>query len=166
MAAGWLDGRLALEGKPPGWCTSELRRAKKCKQHSFDDWAVVWTLELRDGTTLRGYPCKTHGCEALRRTRVEGWLPVGTEHALREIPSREIRKRHDTWYVSFPPGPAVAMLPFVALRGLETRDVLLTCVFAALIPVILLQLFQRERGNHLREHLWAVAAWTFASPAA
>ena len=172
LASGWLDGRLALEGKPPGWCTSELRRAKKCKQHSFDDWAHVWTLELRDGTTMRGYPCKTRDCEALRRTGVEGWLPVGVDHQLREIPSREIKKRTETWYVSFPPGPAVAMLPFVAVHGLDTRDVLLTCVLAALIPVILLRLFERERGigpngeSRLREHLLAVAAWTFASPAA
>jgi hypothetical protein len=171
LADGWLDGRVALEGKPPGWCTSELRRAKQCKQHSYDDWARVWTLELRDGTTFRGFPCKTSDCEALRRGGVEGWLPIGIEHELVEIPSREIRKRDETWYVSFPPGPALAMLPVVAVRGLETRDVLLTCVLAALIPVVLLRLFERERGrgpsgeSRLREHLWAVAAWTFASPA-
>jgi hypothetical protein len=166
LASGWLDGRLALEDKPPGWCTPELRRQKKCKQHSFDDWARVWTLELRDGTTVRGYPCKTQDCEALRREGIEGWLPLGTSHELREIRSREIKKRSETWYVSFPPGPAVAMLPFVAVHGLDTRDVLLTCVLAALIPVVLLQLFQRERGSRPREHLLAVAAWTFASPAA
>lgn len=167
LAQGWLDGRLALEGKPPGWCTPQLRRAKQCKQHSYDDWARVWTLELRDGSTLRGFPCRTTDCEALRREGIEGWLPVGTSHELREIPSREIKKRSETWYVSFPPGPAVAMLPFVAARGLDTRDVLLTCVLAALIPVILLRLFERERKQaRLREHLWAVAAWTFASPAA
>jgi hypothetical protein len=171
LADGWLDGRLALEGKPPGYCTAELRRAKKCKQHTYDDWARVWTLELADGSHLRGFPCKTSDCEALRRTGVEGWLPLGVEHELRELPTREIQKRHETWYVSFPPGPALAMLPFVAVRGLATRDVLLTCLFAALIPVILLRLFERERGrgpngeSRLREHLWAVAAWTFASPA-
>lgn len=173
MASGWLDGRLALEGKPPGWCSPAMQREKKCKQHNYDDWARVWTLELRDGTTLRGFRCLTHDCEALRRKGIEGWLPVGVDHELREIPSREIKKnRQETWYVSFPPGPAVAMLPAVALRGLDTRDVLLTCMFAALIPVILLRLFERERGrgpngeSRLREHLLAVAAWTFASPAA
>lgn len=166
MAQGWLDGRLALDGKPPGYCTPQLQRAKQCKRHTYDDWARVWTLQLADGTSLRGFPCKTRDCEALRRRGIEGWLVLGTRHELREIPSREIRKREETWYVSFPPGPALAMLPVVAVRGLDTRDVWLTCVLAALIPVVLLRLFEREREGHLREHLWAVAAWTFASPAA
>jgi hypothetical protein len=40
LADGWLDGRLALEGKPPGWCTTELRRAKKAS-NTLDDWARV-----------------------------------------------------------------------------------------------------------------------------
>ena len=169
LASSWLAGQLHHEGKPPGYCTSELRRAKKCKHHRYDDWARVWTLELRDGSTVRGYPCRTSECTALRRTGVEAWLVLGTERELRQIPSREIETRRDTWYVSFPPGPAVALLPAVAARGLATRDVLWTCLFAALIPVVLLRLFDRERGldeGRGREHLWAVAAWTFASPAA
>ena len=60
------------------------------------------------------------------------------------------------------------MLPAVVARGTQARDVLWTCMIAALIPVILLQLFDRERGTadgRGREHLWAVAAWTLASPA-
>lgn len=169
LASSWLDGQLHHEGKPPGYCTAELRRAKQCKQHRYDDWARVWTLELRDGSSVRGYPCRTAECTALRRTGVEAWLVLGTERELRQIPSREIEVRRDTWYVSFPPGPALALLPAVAARGLATRDVLWTCLFAALIPVVLLRLFDRERGldeGRGREHLWAAAAWTFASPAA
>jgi hypothetical protein len=172
LAQAWLDGRLHLEGKPPGYCTTKLRRAKKCTRHTYDDWARVWTLELRgsDGETetLRAFPCKTEDCLALRRRGIEGWLPLGLEHELREIPSREIVSRQETWYISFPPGPALAMLPAVAVRGTDARDVLWTCILAALIPVVLLRLFDRERGTgerRGREHLWAVAAWTFASPA-
>ena len=36
------------------------------------------------------------------------------------------------WYVSFPPFPAVVMMPFVALCGLSFNDVLFTIVFGAL----------------------------------
>ena len=167
LAQGWLEGRLHHEGKPPGYCTAKLRRAKKCRGHSYDDWARVWTLELRDGELVRGYPCMTEDCQALRREGVEAWLVLGVDRQLREIRSRDIAKRTDTWYVSFPPGPALVMMPAVLARGTQARDVLWTCMIAALIPVILLQLFDRERGTadgRGREHLWAVAAWTFASP--
>ncbi|NVB38323.1 hypothetical protein G6O69_10815 [Pseudenhygromyxa sp. WMMC2535] len=171
MAQGWLEGRLHHDGKPPGWCGPEQRRAKRCRHHGFDDWARVWTLTLRDGTSVRAYPCKTEACAQLERG-IEGWLVLGRERSLREIPRRDILHREETWFISFPPGPALAMLPAVALRGTQARDVLITCLLAALIPVVLLRLFDRERGlgggARLRgsEHLWAVAAWTFASPAA
>ena len=36
------------------------------------------------------------------------------------------------WYVSFPPFPAVVMMPFVALAGLAFNDVIFTIVFGAL----------------------------------
>ncbi len=168
LARSWLDGRLDHGGKPPGWCTPEQARAKQCRQHSYDDWARVWTLELRDGTQLRGFPCKTAACEQLRRRGVEGWLLLGS-HELRELERREIVRRTETWYVSFPPGPALVMLPAVAIAGTDAPDVLITCMLAALIPVVLLLWFDRERGTEAgrgREHLWAAAAWTFASPAA
>lgn len=169
LAAAWLDGRLHHEGHPPGWCTPERRRAKRCKHHSYDDWARVTTLELRDGSRVRAFPCKTESCRALRGEGREAWLVLGLDRELRSFTRGEIVSREDTWYVSFPPGPALALLPAVAVRGTEARDVLWTCLFAALIPVVLLGLFDRERGlaeGRDREHLWAVAAWTFASPAA
>jgi hypothetical protein len=172
LANSWLHGQLSHDGKPAGYCTPELRRAKQCKRHSYDDWARVWTLELRDGSRVRGFPCMTRDCLALKRTGTEAWLLLGVDHELRELARRDIVSREETWYISFPPGPALAMLPVVAARGLETRDVWLTCIFAALIPVVLLRLFDRERGlpdgwgPRGREHLWAIAAWTFASPAA
>ncbi len=171
LAQSWLDGRLDHGGKPKGWCTPELRRAKKCKRHTYDDWARVWTLGLHDGTSVRGYPCKTSACLDLRRRGVEGWLILGQERTLREFERGEIVSRTETWYVSFPPGPALIMLPAVALLGPErTPDVLITCLLAALIPLVMLRLYERERpartSGESGAHLWAVAAWTFASPAA
>ena len=52
------------------------------------------------------------------------------------------------WYVSFPPFPAVLMVPFVALWGRELNDVWFTVVFAALnVPLFfrLLRRIQPER---------------------
>jgi len=83
-----------------------------------------------------------------------------------ELPRREIVARTSRWYVTFPPGPALVMLPGVALWGLGFLDVLFTVLAGALIPVALVRSLERVRGpGHLREHLWAAAAWTVASPA-
>jgi hypothetical protein len=53
----------------------------------------------------------------------------------------------------------------VAIFGLGTPDVAITVLLAALIPVVLLRLLDRERPGHAREHLWVAAAWTLGSPA-
>jgi len=152
MARGWLEGRVALAGTPPGY------------PRAHDDWGRVWTLRLRDGSTLRGDPCRTTTCEDLRRTGVETWRPT-TGKAV-QLARRDIVERTSTWYVTFPPGPALLMLPGVLLWGLGFLDVLFTVIAGALIPVVLVRLLGRVRGpGHLREHLWAAAAWTVASPA-
>lgn len=165
LAQSWLDGTLEHEGKPKGWCTKELRRAKTCKRNRHDDWARVWTLSLRDGSTVRAHKCRTEACDALRKRGVEGWLTLGRDAQLLELGRGEIVERRETWYVSFPPTPALVMLPAVALWGPEgTPDVLLTCLLAALIPAVFLRLFDRERGEQL-EHLFAAGAWALGSPA-
>ena len=152
MAGGWLEGRVALVGPPPGY------------PRAHDDWGRVWTLGLRDGGSLRGDPCRTPACDERRRAGVETWRP--TVGAPIDLPRREIVARASTWYVTFPPGPALVMLPGVALWGLGFLDVLFTALAGALIPVALVRLLERVRGpGHLREHLWAAAAWTVASPA-
>lgn len=58
----------------------------------------------------------------------------------------------DRWYVSFPPGPALLMLPGVALWGFQFVDVSFTLAFAALNVVLLflwLTALGRE-GEHRR----------------
>lgn len=167
MAQGWLHGELALEGRPPGYCDAKARAAKKCSGHRFDDWAVVTTLERADGSSVRGFPCRTHACaDARRQTRVETWWILGGGWT--DFAPGEIVRRTETWYVSFPPGPAVVFLPAVAAFGLRTPDVLLTLLLGALIPVVLVRMLDRERtvaDGRGREHLWIAAAWTLASPA-
>lgn len=162
VAAGWLDGRLALEGDPPGYCSTEARRAGRCRHHQHDDWAQVWTLKLADGQIVRGQPCVRDECRAVRREGKEAWLDV-TGRRL-DLERSQIVERSSTWYVSFPPGPAALLLPFVALWGLATWDVLLTLLAAALIPALIVGRLDRSRGVR-SEHLWLAAAWTFATPA-
>ena len=150
MAQGWLAGRLALAGDPPGYAARQ-----------YDDWGRVWTLTLADGTTVRGHPCRTEACKANRG--VESWWT--TRGDLRELPRRDIKQRQATWYVTFPPGPALVILPGVALFGLQFPDVLFTALCGALIAALLFTFLERIRPDHTREHLWSAAAWTVASPA-
>lgn len=54
----------------------------------------------------------------------------------------------DKWYVSFPPFPAVVMLPFVALHGYQFNDTSFTVLFAALAIALfysLLRFLSKER---------------------
>lgn len=166
MADDWRHGRLALEGKPPGWCDPRARARGKCRGHAFDDYAVLYELTLPDGSTARGYPCRTDAC---KRARAEGeatWFIVG--EGWQNFDRTKIRRGDDTWYITFPPGPAALLFPFVAVFGLSTLDVLLTCLAGALIPLFLVVFLDRERGveeGRGRQHLWLALAWALASPA-
>jgi len=53
------------------------------------------------------------------------------------------------WYVSFPPLPAVLLLPVVAIFGLGTLDALFWALFAGLAPMLLFVVlrFLRESGQ-------------------
>jgi hypothetical protein len=48
-----------------------------------------------------------------------------------------------TWYVSFPPFPAVVILPVVAIWGLATRDALFWALVAGVAPALLFVLLER-----------------------
>ena len=50
---------------------------------------------------------------------------------------------HGRWYVSFPPFPAVLMMPFVAFAGLGFDDVAFTVPFAAVNVALLYRLMRR-----------------------
>ena len=58
----------------------------------------------------------------------------------------------DRWYVSFPPGPALLMLPGVALWGFQLDDVSFTLAFAGLNALLLFLWLEalRRDGEHRR----------------
>ncbi|MDA3865101.1 MAG: hypothetical protein PF689_14665 [Deltaproteobacteria bacterium] len=111
MADSWLQGRLDLVHKPP---------------HG-NDWVRVDILQLQNGKTLKGTWFRSKGKGVFKTLD-------GTFH---QIKSREIKKRTYLHYVSFPPLPAVLMLPLVAKWGINFNDVLFTVFFAALNAVFL-----------------------------
>ncbi len=160
LAHAWMQGRLDHGGTPPGY---EHRR--------YDDWGRVTTIELRPHSALvgpiRGTRCVRTDCrDHDRKHRTQTYLTTSGEEIA--IPRRDVQTRTDTWYVTFPPAPALAVLPAVAIWGVSAWDLLITVLLAAAIPVVLVWMLDRIRGTaegRGREHLWIAAAWTLASPA-
>lgn len=71
-------------------------------------------------------------------------------------------------YVSFPPVPAVMMMPFVAIFGVGFNDVLFTLPFAALnvlLMFLVLQMLVREKlsGMSLKDNLWLTLLFGFGT---
>ena len=116
LADSWLHRRLDLGGPPP---------------HT-NDWAEVEQLTLRDGSTLRGQFLRS-GPQRFRTLQGE----------VRSLGDSEISARSKKYYVSFPPGPAVLMLPLVALFGHRTSDVGFTVLLAGLIPALAFLVLRR-----------------------
>jgi hypothetical protein len=144
LAEGFLHGRLALVGQPP----------------NENDWAKVDVFKLKDGRELRGtYGSRTGG-------------PADRFYPLRgpsvTVPETEIASRSSIRYVSFPPFPAVLMVPFVAIWGLLFNDVLFTALWAALNPALLFLLLRAlvRRGLSRRsvsDDLWLTALFGVGS---
>jgi hypothetical protein len=73
-----------------------------------------------------------------------------------------------TWYVTFPPLPAVVILPAVAIWGTATRDALFWALIAGLTPSLLFVLLRglSERGESTRstrDNLWLCALFAFGT---
>ena len=143
LAEGWLHGRLALAGPPP----------------NENDWAKVDVLVLKDGRTVKG----TYGG---RGGPADRFYPLTGKSTT--IPSGDIVSRGALRYVSFPPFPALLMLPFVAIWKLAFNDVLFTALWAAMNPVLLFYLLRdlAARGLTRRtpvDDLWLTAMFGVGS---
>jgi hypothetical protein len=74
----------------------------------------------------------------------------------------------DRWYVSFPPFPALLMMPFVAVFGLRFNDVLFTLLVAALNVPLFYGLLRRlaaegESNRAPRDDLWLALFHAFGT---
>ncbi|HEX8909593.1 MAG TPA: hypothetical protein VF805_10340 [Anaeromyxobacteraceae bacterium] len=77
--------------------------------------------------------------------QADAWLHGQLELRLPPPDLNDWARVGDRWYVSFPPGPALLMLPLVALRGLALDDVSFTVLFAALNVLLLFRVLERLR---------------------
>ena len=103
QAEAWLRGDVAIQPPLKG-----------------DDWAKVETVVLDDGAEVSGRRLKTRRVfRALDGTE----LPIARVKQTRAVTS----------YASFPPFPAVLMLPSAAISGRAGNDVIPTVLVAALI---------------------------------
>lgn len=119
-----------------------------------NDWAQVETLTLRDGSKLAG--------QFLRQTpdrfrQLDGRTRV--------VSQPDIVERSQRYYVSFPPFPAVLLMPWVALFGHRTNDVLFTVLLAGLVPALLFLLLRRLPAHLAGSLLSATRRASAASPA-
>jgi hypothetical protein len=141
LAEGWLKGRLDMPVPPP----------------NENDWAKVDVLTLQDGRVVKGM---------FKAGAQDRFVPLSGP--AETITPDEIASRTAIRYVSFPPFPAVPMLPFVAIWHLQFNDVLFTVLWAALNPVLLFLLLRdlRRRGYSQREvtdDLWLTALFGVGS---
>ncbi|QED29099.1 DUF2029 domain-containing protein [Microvenator marinus] len=130
------------------------------KPHHRNDWASYWEIRLQSGEEFRGVWVDRRGSgsfQLLDGRRVE-------------LGPKELRgaERTQRYFVSFPPAPAVLMMPAVALFGWEMNDVLWTIFFAALnvalIYVLLRRLSQGGRSGRSRsDDLWLTLLFGFGT---
>jgi hypothetical protein len=161
QADAWLRGELAIRPHC-GPCGPDLACAPapppcagRASPLPNDDWAFVETVVRRDGTEVRGR--RLHTRRAFRTL-------AGDELPLEDIAA----SRGFTAYVSFPPVPALLMLPGALAAGRGAGDVLPTLLAAALILPLSLLVLRRlaEAGlsaRTVREDLWLVALLAFGS---
>lgn len=149
LADAFLHGSLELVRRP----------------HHQNDWASYETIQLRGesaaklGPEVSGFftraPGKPNEFRTLQREDVE-------------LPLRDRGESTRHTFVSFPPMPAILMLPSVALIGYGTNDVLFTVLFAAFncVAVFGLMRLLRRRGYSERadaDFRWLTVLFAFGS---
>jgi hypothetical protein len=150
QADAWLRGRLAIEDPPPS---------------KGDDWAKVDTVLLDDGSEVRG---------RYLRSRPEFRTLDGDDIPKQRVQPTGDKDRHgnhhvaQTHYVSFPPLPAVLMLPQALVHGRDANDVWPTFITAALcLPLLFLAIRRlREAGfcdRSDRDAVWLSVAFGFGT---
>jgi len=120
-----------------------------------DDWAIVETVELDDGSQVAGRRMLTQ-----QKFQLLGGGEIDAVHVRRSLAF--------TAFVSFPALPSVIMLPGALLAGRKANDVIPTLLVAALIlPLALLALRRLASAGvsqrSITDDLWLVATLAFGS---
>ena len=189
LASSFLEGRLDTDtprkscrkGKRPKDDGSGFQdfvcghtRKDDGSWEGWNDWATYRSITLKDGTELKGvWPYgDTKGSDKnLFRTFSGDLYIVDAKKDLKKgcNPKRKRascnEKKH---FISFPPAPAVIMMPFVAVFNYRLNDVLWTLVFAAAGILALLALLERAssadwNARTKEENLWLIALFAFGT---
>jgi hypothetical protein len=165
LAQSFLDGRLDTdtprarsairrEDDPKGY-REAIARSEKAG--GWNDWAFVQVLTLEGGEVVRG---RFPWANAETERRHVFWTDDNRELKI-VVPADLARtcgeRGHSlcderAYFVSFPPFPAVALLPVVAVFGYDTNDVLITVLIGGLNAVLLFWFLQLlvMRGHSTR----------------
>jgi hypothetical protein len=141
LAQSFLSGRLDMLDKPP---------------HQ-NDWASYEILTLKNGETIKGF--WMIGKYQLFRTL------SGEE---KKIQPHQIKSTQTKYFVSFPPFPAILMIPLYLLFGLQASDTLFTVLMAVLNAFLFWEFLQylRQKGFYQRdpkEDLWLLAMFSLST---
>ena len=140
----------------------------------WNDWASYRVLVLNGGQEVRGvFPFKgTNGPRKTEFWTVDGkmmFIDVDRDLASGCEPKRP-RARCDRviYQVSFPPFPALMLMPAVMIWGYRVNDVFITLLFGALAAVLLWLWLERLAAQHLirhrsRDRMWLVALFAFGT---
>ena len=135
------------------------------KPHHGNDWANYERRTLK-GESAKKYGADVKGFFTRRKGKPNEFRTLQGENI--SIPKRDRGPHTVHHFVSFPPGPAVLMMPFVALVGYGTNDVVFTIIFAALNAVLFLLLLRRFREagyteRNDKDFLWFTALFVFGT---
>src|SRR5690606_1791053 len=133
QADAWLHGQLAIDPPPT----------------KGDDWAKLEVVELDDGSTARGRRLTSRKKRGMFRTLDGAEIPV----------SRVRRSLGTVHYVSFPPFPAVLLLPQAAVHGRIANDVVPTVLIAALVLPLAFLTLGRLRAEGLSSRTPGADVW-------
>ncbi len=125
-----------------------------------NDWASWWQLQTKHGEEFRGIWLDDRGDGRFKT--LDGRI-VYLERG--DIDYRERQRRY---FVSFPPGPAVLMMPLAAISGYEVNDVIFTIFFAALNVMLMYLLLRRlsvggRSGRSRSDNLWLTVLFGFGT---
>ncbi len=139
-------------------------------RRGWNDWSSYRILELKDGERLEGvFPWRDQKDARKKEFHtLDG--DVYSIDCRKDVKAgcRGNRREHLKYHVSFPPFPAIAMLPLVKIWEYRVNDVWFTLFFAAANGAILFLLLQSlvRRGHSERttkDNLWLTALFVFGT---